>query len=768
MPFLNVVYGQLPFEIRTDEMEVISELRRAIKADFGDLIPAPPAAIQLYKPHSDEQIATMADLRALPEEYYKKIEKGGLALEIRTLTPPTIQPSRQNVQPYRAPAISGLMIPSMAYAAVRNEYLARAECLKDDPATKELVQLIEDVIETNEEEIIFYGLSSGMGKTQMAHNLMKCYEGKRKVVYLLGQRFNGTTQSIYNFYNKITELFHDCVEADLQNLRDDQLDPEALRIRPLYVFGFMRKLLDDGAPQGMWLIVPEMADKVAQRWINNKYNKPVIIIDEYNTAGDKSPTQLQFIRNCFSAVGLNPLLMGANTSATDIVEQSTISRGKSQKWARIFTKATKVTEQSCGFDSLNYQLDGEFGLIKDMILNSRPLFAVEAVDYLLRHGPSGGFVPYLDNMLDYLHDKFVDWIEIGSTADSQRGQLMLTLNCSYALADLAQESSLIDRHYANLYTEIDVLELAPFRGYLVYKNLQDETMAWVPVALFPTPDEDLLLHLTMIGTKNRSGIFVDIMDEIERRPYMNLMNEVQLSAKVKEKCIKLKNIQQKSNDGNFLEACMVSTIIHSSHMNGVAGIGFQEFLPQLAYELYSGNDATAGPGQLTGQPLTACNERIIPFLLAPNQELDGDFMKACNQSGVLLATCKRTLMADRTDFSSDDKVFSGEAKDCSGCADPAAMKTILERVPKDYSIHIVLTKGLQKSCFTENDFREYASNLDNLEPVPAFFLMEPVFDSENMVVNAELNWIKGLPHDGTSDRIVLFVIVPERRGVVVA
>jgi hypothetical protein len=38
-----------------------------------------------------------------------------------------------------------------------------------------------------------------------------------------------------------------------------------------------------------------------------------------------------------------------------------------------------------------------------------------------------------------------------------------------------------------------------------------------------------------------------------------------------------------------------------------------------------------------------------------------------------------------------------------------------------------------------------------------------------MVVNAELSWIRGLPHDGSASRpvgrIVLFVIVPERRAV---
>ncbi|KAI3655586.1 hypothetical protein MP638_003678, partial [Amoeboaphelidium occidentale] len=522
-----------------------------------------------------------------------------------------------NVQPIPA-AISGDMTPNLLYEASLNKYLARAEYLKDDPATQGMVQLIEDVITTNKKEFIFHALSSGMGKTQMAHTLMKCYEGKRKVIYVLGQKSGEFAQAIYDYYEKITLLFHHCVHADIQNLRGDELGPSTLGGRPLYVFGFILKLLDEGSLQGICHIVPELASKVIQGWGMNTNEKPVIIIDEYNTAGDQSPVQLRFIRNCFRAVGLNPVLMGTNTSAADIVEQSKHSRGVPKKWARIFAKATRVTEQSCGLDQLNYQLVGKFGIIKTIILNTRPLFAVDAVEYLKNHEASGDFVTYLDNMLDSLHDKFVEWKTIGSKVETKRGQLMLTLNSAYEMDDLAEESSLIHRHYANLHTEQDVLELIPEEEDLYYKNQNGEMVVWYPVVLFPTPQEDMLLHLTMMGTKNRSGIFVKSQQQIKRRPFMNLMYEVRTDVKTRWKKVKVKNIKQRSNDGNFLEACMVSTIVHASHMNGVSGISFKNFLPQLAYELYPEKNGTAGPGQLTGKPLTACNDKMIPFLLAPN------------------------------------------------------------------------------------------------------------------------------------------------------
>ncbi|KAI3659766.1 hypothetical protein MP638_000895 [Amoeboaphelidium occidentale] len=82
--YLNVRFGQLTAEINVEDIERISDLQDLIKAKYGEFIPVPPAAIQLYKSYPDEQITTMADFQAIPEEYF--IE-GGLALEIRTSAP---------------------------------------------------------------------------------------------------------------------------------------------------------------------------------------------------------------------------------------------------------------------------------------------------------------------------------------------------------------------------------------------------------------------------------------------------------------------------------------------------------------------------------------------------------------------------------------------------------------------------------------------------------------------------------------------------------
>ena len=56
--------------IKVTDVEDISELQDEIKKKYGDKIPAPPVDIQLFKSHTNEQIATMADYRALPNDYF--------------------------------------------------------------------------------------------------------------------------------------------------------------------------------------------------------------------------------------------------------------------------------------------------------------------------------------------------------------------------------------------------------------------------------------------------------------------------------------------------------------------------------------------------------------------------------------------------------------------------------------------------------------------------------------------------------------------------
>ena len=79
--FLNVEYSVYKTRINVTGMGELSDVRRAIKAEFGEAIPVAPALIQLYFNSTREQLITDLD-EITPEDtpqYYQKLTQVGLA-----------------------------------------------------------------------------------------------------------------------------------------------------------------------------------------------------------------------------------------------------------------------------------------------------------------------------------------------------------------------------------------------------------------------------------------------------------------------------------------------------------------------------------------------------------------------------------------------------------------------------------------------------------------------------------------------------------------
>ena len=92
--FLNVEYSVYKTRINVTDMEDLSEVRRAIKDEYGPVLADVGAAqLQLY----DQQGQHIKDLDDIPEEYYKKAKDGGLSLVVHTLQPNQQQTSSAGV-----------------------------------------------------------------------------------------------------------------------------------------------------------------------------------------------------------------------------------------------------------------------------------------------------------------------------------------------------------------------------------------------------------------------------------------------------------------------------------------------------------------------------------------------------------------------------------------------------------------------------------------------------------------------------------------------
>ncbi|KAJ3087016.1 hypothetical protein HK100_008500, partial [Physocladia obscura] len=81
--FVNVHCAGVTTRINVTDMEDLSELRRAVKGEYGDAIDT-PALIQLWAGET-----RITDLGDIPEKYYEKIKNGGLSLAIQTTSSPS-------------------------------------------------------------------------------------------------------------------------------------------------------------------------------------------------------------------------------------------------------------------------------------------------------------------------------------------------------------------------------------------------------------------------------------------------------------------------------------------------------------------------------------------------------------------------------------------------------------------------------------------------------------------------------------------------------
>lgn len=190
MPFLNVVYRETRAEIKTDGIERISELRRAIKDEYKNAladIDAPQ--LQLYKSYPNEPIAMMAHYRALPNEFHVE---GGPCVEIHTSPPPTKkQSSLWNIIPF--PPNSGNThegLPDSAQKPVLNRSA-----------------LVKKLSETMEKQMSLLITSpSFTGKTSLANLMYNHWQQNGNNVHYISFADYTAMDDLDNFFQKATGL----------------------------------------------------------------------------------------------------------------------------------------------------------------------------------------------------------------------------------------------------------------------------------------------------------------------------------------------------------------------------------------------------------------------------------------------------------------------------------------------------------------------------------------------------------------------------------
>jgi hypothetical protein len=294
------------------------------------------------------------------------------------------------------------------------------------------------------------------------------------------------------------------------------------------------------------------------------------------------------------------------------------------------------------------------------------------------------------------------------TFDGCLGQLRLFLYSSYrnAISEKIESAGvdpiLIHKHFA---VSLDAFD----RDITI-----DEAGQWKAQAIFPDIQHDVLMYLILMGCPRQPCFMLNVEtrnDKLLTSALKRVPIRVFELAKNNARCVRQSapgyQGPQAVNDGMKLEAITAGAICVASHMGGVGGILFLDFLKQLVYELSfpdeytidSPRDINFGYDFATGGLCHSfCNIRI-PFLSPPNQI----WPKYLNLiRGVLVGNMKRTLNKDGCDVRFDN--FTIECKDRADSIDSSELKKIIKKVTS--AVNVVVVNKLQKSYFQSTGDKE--------------------------------------------------------------
>ncbi|KAG1697061.1 hypothetical protein DVH05_017446 [Phytophthora capsici] len=394
------------------------------------------------------------------------------------------------------------------YPEVISSYMEVADRLKETEEVKALSSHLANISVKNDAFTPFVVLenSSGTGKTQMAFNLQ--VRGECEVFYIVCGTFGLGAQRVYRPYEKRSKAFQYCLEKDLKAMEAKKFgngEPigsvgDFRRSTTLALYSFILAAL-----RGRDVVIgtasrSDVYAEVARR--KERGAKPfVFFLDEFPRArhikscfdnDDKVKSgeyqrelenELRMTRNVFLSLGLTVVACSTNGSGKNLFVTGSHSRGgEPSLWCVVFPSLPRV----------NITIDSEIPvLLKEIIKHSRPLFAEIALKHVQDHpcGDNSDICSYLDEMAGALASGFRMLKRTGS--EFKIGQLCLLLCSSCHVQDIKVD--IIDRHYARL------PEQSAFKLYLSGNGLIKDDDFWTCRAVPPSPSEDLLLHLTIMG-----------------------------------------------------------------------------------------------------------------------------------------------------------------------------------------------------------------------------------------------------------------------------
>ena len=569
----------------------------------------------------------------------------------------------------------------------------------------------------------------------MAFNIKALISDQREVKYLLFNAPVSNSQSIYLNFTNASKLFSDCCMADRNEYEAaNSPDSASLFHKNLYVYGFIYEVLSNEVNSSSIVISTKTGAEVRKLMVNLNKDKcrPIFILDECTAVTKETFNKVRFVRNCFRSLGLGLVMLGTDSRAAKLTRtMGNHSRtDKPLPWCFIFGKFPALD-----LTLLKMPPNLPFGL-QEILVHSRPLFSQLAVEALY-----GGFTDFDKLMSDVFSDLLLVK-NIFEDLHGQLGQLRLFQNAHYSLQDWDKQSTpLIHSHFA----QINGVE----KNFVLMSNagLKGERKIWKPSSAFPLVENDILLYFLLMGGKYHSAFILND----QQVPYAHFLMEVKTSPDERSHILDLSNSVQTSNDGMFLESLLCSTVCLASHSNGIQGIGLQQFLLNLVYQLQPEN---LDLKSVTIADLNQLDEILftVPFLSPPNQSWP-DFLRITNAK---FGALERTRNSEKIDLWASCG-FAGESKDYGSEINLDTLRKIIHRIPEQAIVELVYTRKLQNSYFNPP-----ALPFD-IEFKGTHHLERSFYKIDASKPNTVLEPIIGLPCNNRSTKgVVIFVEIDSR------
>ena len=652
------------------------------------------------------------------------------------------------------------------------------------------------IIDRDEIPFIFLCAPSGSGKTQLAFSL------DTKIMYpqLYDSCFlthsyaslitedTPNTQLIYKQFFDFSEILKQCLMRDQVALKmqDQKAVQKTINIHyrlwtAAWILWCLKNYKKDwpqfGACGGVKLILSQSVPSSEVAMFKNSlqpHEVPCFFLDEINSV---SQEDIKFIRIVFQLCRLPLILAGTDSSVANFVthvQTSLPSHGRSDNyvWCHLVYRMPPLTEASVQalVSFKNEVMQGfpaQFSQFIECLCHGHPLFTRWALNFLhtqLASAQTQEFNPV--RVLDQLFQSILQSVITSkcNIRDSEGCKAQIKLIVEPALPDKNQ--NLISHHFASIKIaakpeEIPIAIVERVRQtQLQIGNLPLSDLH----CSFPEIKDDPLLFLSLPGCLQSPSIFPLNKETVcpTARQAIKSFSQSQLN---------ISNPAAMSFSGDLLEYLTQLSLFASSRFFGISGAPIDQFFGLFASHMLPRMPKMPEKFQSSTQ-----FECVTPMKLSTSlgrycKSLDNamvGFCAPCNckwpefissspwiRTGYLCRARNAEMIDSRLE--SPNLIITTEEKNYADPLDLSVIKGILERVPSDSNLHIVVCQHIQDCYFTRRAFSEWIKESTKASVIKSSGICCVCLQAEDDSIF--LGNISGLPRlkeHGTAARLVIF------------